>query len=331
MELHSIIVHRLNKEISGKASLILSDNQLPLEQREIEFVSNIKQVYYKKSNPNYGIFNADAVSFPFQTMLKNYIQNREFLVFTTQAMNHLLAIIDNIPQATGGYVIFAHYTFQSEEFVITVILNNKKQYNINNDLSIEEILSLDIDKLDVANSVNITRWANREETYLSFTSGRKDISNYFKRFIGCTDQTSAIESSKLLKKAILDYLPRLNLDKQAKDDLKNRVLCYCYAQIDKKLDISLGHISSMINADEPNLFQEFASSEDYRVSSIIKGHKKTLKPLKFYVYHSQNLTIEFDSGLIDDTIFFHEEANELKIINVPEDLRRQLVNEQDPE
>lgn len=330
MELHSIIVHRLDKESQGNATITLRENLLPVGERETEFVTNIKQVYYKKSNPNYGIFDPNAVTFPFQTMLRNYIVEQQFLEFTASAMNHLLGVINAVPQATGGYVVFAHYTLQNEEFVMTVMLNNKKQYNINDNLSIEEIFSLDIDKLDVANSVNVTRWDNNEETYLSFARGRKDVSNYFKRFIGCTDQTSAKESSESLKRAFLDYLPQLELDTQEEENLRNQVLNYCYAQTRRKEDISLHHISSMISADEPDLFQEFAASEDYRVSSLIKGHNRTLKTLKFYVYRSKKLTIEFDSGLVNESIFYNPQTNELRITNLPDDLRRQFANEEDP-
>lgn len=331
MELHSIIVHRLDKESHGIATITLRENLLPVSDRETEFVMNIKQVYYKKSNPNYGIFDANEVTYPFQTMLRTYIEEQQFLKFTTTAMNHLLVVVNAVPQATGGYVVFAHYTFHNEEFVMTVMLNNKKQYNINDNLSIEEIFSLDIDKLDVANSVNITRWYNEEETYLSFARGRKDISNYFRRFIGCTDQTSAKESSESLKRAFLDYLPQLELDNQGEEDLRNRVLNYCYAQTRNNEDISLHHISSMISADEPNLFQEFAASETYRVSSLIKGHNKTLRTLKFYVYRSKKLTIEFDSGLVNESIFYNQETNELRITNLPDDLRRQFSNTVDEE
>ncbi|HQW16299.1 MAG TPA: nucleoid-associated protein [Niabella sp.] len=215
--------------------------------------------------------------------------------------------------------------------MMTVMLNNKKQYNINDNLSIDEIFSLDIDKLDVANSVNLTRWSNNAETYLSFARGRKDVSNYFRRFIGCTDQTSAKESSESFKRAFLDYIPTLGLGTQETEDLRNQVLNYCYAQTKKKEDISLHHISSMINAEEPELFQEFAAGEEYRVSSFIKGHNKTLKTLKFYVYRSKKLTIEFDSGLVNESVFYNQETNELRITNVPDDLRRQFTNAEDEE
>ena len=327
MNLNNIVVHKLDKQAQGNARLELRENCLPIGERETEFITNLKQAYYRKSNPNYGVFNDNAGAYPFQTLLRTYADdNSQFYQFTENAMNHLLGIINAVPQATGGYVVFAHYTLQNEEFVITVMLNNKKQYNINDTLSIEEIFSLDIDKLDVANFVNLTRWNNAEETYLSFARGRKEVSNYFKNFIGCTDQTSAKQSSQQLKSAFLDYIDTLQIDNEAKENLRNDVFNYCIGQAKRKEDISLGHISSIIDNEQPELFQEFASGEQYRVSANVKGHVQTLKSLKFYTYKSKKLSISFDSGLVNESIFYNEQANELRITNIPDDLRRQLTN-----
>ncbi len=332
MNLNSIIVHRIDKEVNGAPSLTLRENGLPITIRETEFVTNVKQVYYKKSNPNYGVFDVNAGAFPFQTLLRNHLNgNVQFLHFTVDAMNHLLGVIRGVQQATGGYVVFAQYTFQNEDFLMIVMLNNKKQYNINDNLGIEEIFSLDIEKLDVANSINITRWNAAEDTYLSFARGRKDVSNYFRRFIGCTDQTSAKQSSELLKGALLDYIGELELENAEKEDLRNRIFNYCIIQTKRREDISLNHISSMIDAQNPELFQEFASGEQYRVSPFVKGHTQTLKSLKFYVYRSKKLTIEFDSGLVNESIFYNEQNNELRITNVPDELRRQLTNSHEEE
>jgi nucleoid-associated protein YejK len=327
MNLNNIIVHKLNKEAQGKASLELRENYLPIGEREIEFVTNLKQAYYRKSNPNYGVFNGNAVAYPFQSLLRNYADdNSQFYQFTENAMSHLLGIINAVPQATGGYVVFAHYILQNEEFVIIVMLNNKKQYNINDNLSIEEIFSLDIDKLDVANFVNLTRWNEENETYLSFARGRKEISKYFKNFIGCTDQTSAKQSSQQLKSAFLDYIDTLKIDIEAKENLRNDIFNYCIGQVKRKEDISLGHISSTIDNEQPELFQEFASGELYRVSANVKGHIQTLKNLKFYTYKSKKLSISFDSGLVNESIFYNEQTNELRITDIPDDLRQQLTN-----
>lgn len=327
MTLNKLVVHKIEKEAQGISNLILGHSLLTVRTRESEFIINVRQVYYNKSNPNYGIFNDNTVSYPFQSLLRAYLDSSvNFLRFTKNAMNHLKEIMNGVTQSTGGYVLFAHYTSNNENFLLIVMLNNKRQYNINDSLSIDEIFSLDIDKLDVASTINISRWNNNEDTYLSFTPGRKGISQYFKRFVGCTEQTSAKQSSSSLKRALLDYFEILNEDDDVKENLKNQVYSYCMQQTNNKVDISLSHISSIISPGDPNLFKEFASDEDYRVNPWVKAHKQTLKSLKYYIYKSKELSIEFDSSLINDSIFYSEANNELRICNVPENLKNQLLN-----
>lgn len=129
-----------------------------------------------------------------------------------------------------------------------------------------------------------------------------------------------------MKGALLDYISDLQIDNASKEDIRNRVFAYCLDKIKKKEDISLSHLSSLISEENPDGFKDFAASEKYGVSSLIKGHKQTLKSLKFYVYRSKELTIEFDSGLIDKSVFYNEKKNEILIINVPEALKKQLTN-----
>lgn len=332
MDLKAIVVHRLDKERNGNATVSLRDSLLPINETEQEFISSVNSVYYKKSNPTYGVFDPNTTSFPFQNMLRSYLENGDdFLKFSRNAMDHFRIVINDVTQATGGYVVFAHIE-TSQEFVLTVMLNSKKQFNINDDLSIEEILSLDIEKLDVANFVNISKWEDEEDTYLSFARGRKDITNYFRRFIGCTDQSSAKQSSKRFKRAVLDYLNNeLKIERDEIEDIRNQIFNYCTQKIKRKEDISLSHVSSMMDEENPKLFQEFAAREEYQVSPYVKGHKGTLKSLKFYVYRSKDLTIEFDSCLLNDRIAYDSNINELTIREVPDDLRQQILNMQTEE
>lgn len=60
MNLNNIIVHKLNKQAQGNERLELRENCLPIGERETEFITNLKQAYYRKSNPNYGVFNTNT-------------------------------------------------------------------------------------------------------------------------------------------------------------------------------------------------------------------------------------------------------------------------------
>ncbi len=330
MDLHQLILHKLVKEQNGIAKLELRKKPYPITGTEKEFISEAKEVYYHKSNPNFGIFESNTTSYPYQILVDAYLNKKlDFLQFTKDSMEHFKAVISKEPQATGGSVIFAHYTLNKEEFILVMMLNSKKQFNVNDELGLYDVFILDIEKLDLANTLNITKWKKGEDTYLSFAKGRKEISKYFRHFIGCTDQTSAEQSSKSLKRALLDYLGELDLDNAEKEDIRNRVFNYCVEKIKQREDVSLSHISSMIDEQNPESFKNFAASEKYGVSSYVKGHKQTLKSLKFYVYRSKKLTIEFDSALVNESIFYNENKNELRIKNVPDELKKQFTNAED--
>ena len=87
MNLNNIIVHKLNKQAQGNERLELRENCLPIGERETEFITNLKQAYYRKSNPNYGVFNTNTGAYYWrdhsQWQTETIIVNShwEFLVF----------------------------------------------------------------------------------------------------------------------------------------------------------------------------------------------------------------------------------------------------------
>jgi len=323
MDIKNLIIHKLEKKQGGNARLTKALKVLPITDMHIKFMDEVKGVYYKKSNPIYGVFDAAKESYPFQGFLDDYLKKVvSFYDFTIKATSHFEKVINEIPQSTGGYVLFCHF-LTTEEFVVTIMLNDKLSYIINDNLDINTNARLDIEKLDVANFTNCSKWNNNDDVYLSFTRGKKGVPNYFKKFIGCTDYTSAKEASDNLKRALGDYLLSAGLDKKKAEAVKASVFSYCEQRMKTKDDIHLDFLSGIVNEDEPNAFKEFASSEEYQVSAAFKGHN-TLRSLKYYSYRSKDLTLVFDSKLLDEKIIYNSSKNQLVIKQVPEHLKIQL-------
>ena len=324
MQVKNMVIHKLEKKQGGNAVLTKATKQLAITDVHQNFMKEVKQVYYNKSNPVYGSFDAAADSYPYQTYINNYLFNElPFYEFTLKAIRHFEAIMNEITLATGGYVLFCHFTL-SEDFVAVIVLNDKESYIINDNLDVNANARLDIEKLDVANFINCCKWKNQEDVYLSFTKGKKEISNYFKRFIGCTDYASAKESSEKLKRAINDFMFQNGYDKKSAEETKELVFAYCESQMKIKEDIRLSFVSNLISGEEPEKFIAFASAEKYQVSALFKGHT-TLKSLKYYSYNSKDFTIAFDSKLLGDTIIYDDSKNNLLIKNIPDYLKNQLT------
>ena len=325
MQLHNIVVHNIVKDIDSIPEIFKADHVLPINETTLAFTEQIKDVYYSRS-PNYGIFDINTDNYPFQTLLSNYLNNQlDFLEFTNRSVDILSNKI-NGKRATGGYVVFSHFTLPAKgDFFAVFMLHNTKRYNVNDELAIKELMSLDIDKMDIGNFINITKWSNSEPTYLSFLRGRKEVRQYFTEFIGCTDQTTSKETSTKLKNALTDFCKNKEYSDEVSQRIRNEVVHYCENQRRNNEDVNLDSLSAIIYPEDPLEFKNFACSEDYQVSAAFKTDPSIIKQIRYIKYQSKNFKIEFEQSMLRSSIIYDENSNELLIKNIPEDLRKELL------
>lgn len=335
--LNNFVVHQVTK-IAGdrKTGLKLAKSTLKTTTKESAFIAKITDAYSKKSHPTYGIFNTENKSNEFQTSLREFCAGKtDFISFSQRSMNYYKTVIEKNAPASGGFVVFAFYnnTTNKTQHLLVLTLNNKDGYYIDEkNLTIEDIKNLDLSKIDVACLINITKWLKIErgenlesKTYPSFVKGNKDISLYFMDFIGCQNKTTSTDSSKKLANALVRFCTNKKYDDAKTRDIKNAVYYYCIECINAKKEISLSAISALINPENPDEFQEFASSEENEVDEIISGDKTILKTLNYVKYRTPDLTVEFNNKLIGVQIFYSDKKNELTIKNVPDELRKQIT------
>lgn len=334
IKIKGIVVHQVVKEAhSTKCTLHLAKQAISPKEREKVFVANIKEAYYKKSNPTYGIFGNNDTSF--QNLLLKYHDKKEidFFNFSIEASNLYKRKIKDISPATGGHLVFVHFsnTTEKQEYMLVMTINNKDGFVIDDNLNIKDIKSLDLNKIDVACLINITKWNSitkgedkESKTYLSFVRGNKDISLYFMSFIDCNDNKTSSESTKRLVNAINEYCGEIGLDRDASIRKKNEVYDYCLDCIKTKKEIQLSAISALFDIENPNGFMEFAAQEEYGVSEIISGDSTRIKKLRFTYYKGKDLTIIFDNTQLDKTVFYDRNKKQLTFKELPEDLINQL-------
>lgn len=324
MKVKNMIIHKLEKKQGEKATLTKAAKPLQLAWVHQHFMQEVKQVYYNKSNPVYGAFDTSQDDYPYQTFLHSYLAGSLcFYEFSVKAVVHFENVMNQVTLATGGYVLFCHFEMEAD-FIAVIVLNDKESYMITDTLDVNANARLDIERLDVANFTNCCKWQRQEAVYLSFTRGKKEVSNYFRRFVGCTDYASARQSAANLKRAIHDYLFQSSFGGKRAEAAREEVFAYCEQQIKGGEDLQLRFISSLINADNPDDFALFASGEKYQVSAVFKGHV-SLRSLKYYSFTSKELTLVFDRRLLNDTVIYDEAKNSLLIKNIPTFLQNQLT------
>lgn len=274
MTVVNIVFHHIIKEIKGKASLKCSDKLLPINATVNEFVAKLIKNYSSK-NPTQGTFQDDSDNYPFQKKVESYITDGDFLAFTQESMRILERAID-IPTTTGGYVVFVHYTEKNVDFLITAMLDKAAQFTVDDEnLDIEKLMTLDVEKLARANRLNIKRWTDKDILYLSFIKGTRAVSNYFIKFIGSTDITSSKENFDKLKEATNRYFIENNIKALEKDKIKDKFKAYFDVCFEQKKDAELESISSLINDQEPKAFLDFIKEKELEVSGKIAIHRRT--------------------------------------------------------
>ncbi len=322
MELQYIVLHQIIREGNNDAELNLSNRLLDNENEIVQDFMERLIKNFRSKNPTYGMFETDEENFPFQKWVREYIDENDFLRFSTKAMETLKSRI-KVPKAKGGYVLFAHYIEKQIDYLVTIMLDKASQFSINDtSLDVERLETLDIDKLARANRINITKWREAEgETYLAFIKGTRDVSNYFQKFIGSTDLTSSKINTQNLKFALKRYLRENNFSEEQKENIFNRITSYLEQQRKNDEDVYLDSISACILPDSPRAFCDYIqSNEELEVSSNFHIDRKAdIKYFHKAIVSETGYKLEFEKDLKRQNKIIRD-GNDIIIKDVPSEI-----------
>jgi nucleoid-associated protein len=336
VNLTNIVIHKINKTAGDKKSTLkLAKEEINVGKPEIKFIADVRESFNKKSVPTHGVFEDASAYNGFQQAIRDYTNRKiDFMKFSIISMEYYKRIIETSAPATGGFMIFADFKItdnNNERYILVLSIDNKQGYNLSEiALVIQEIKNLELNKMDLASIINITRWQlstnpdNEIKTYLTFIRGKKKISDYFQNFIGCSDKTTATESSTRLLNTINSYIEKEGIKEKDAKELKSRILDYCHDCNKKKKEILLSHISFLFDEKNPDYFSVYATDEKNGNSEIIKYDSKTLRTLKYIDYQSDDFTLKFNKKLLGTSIKINQDKTIITISNLPDELKSQF-------
>lgn len=337
LEIKNFVIHQLLKDAGNRiVKSKEAKNVISITDKEQTFLANLDQSYHKKSNPIYGIFANEKPEF--KNNLESYSEKEfTFYDFSISVMNHYKKVLEDTIAATGGYMILCEYTnkLTSKDLLLVLMINNKDGYVVNEDnLTLEDIKNLDLSKVDVACLINLTEWKNIEDdiktdrqTYLSFVKGMKQVSYYFMTFVDVDNKKTSTESTNNLINAFDEYSIFKEWNGDTKIKKRNEIFEYAQDCMTKKKEILLSRISNILDPDKPEDFEDFATEEGRKVSSVISGDKTKMKVFRYVNYSDENLKIEFDSSLIlNKRIHLNKATKQLTIKDVPQELIDKINN-----
>lgn len=341
MLIHGIIVHKIEKDTrvadqpNPKAQITSRnkelDNTSPIV---IELVEYIYNAY--KTGKTFGSFDPDKANHPVQKWLADYIDDPDkspFIPLTNSIMDRLKIHIDKENFATGGHLLFIDFTNNDRHWFMVVMIKDKKGFLFTEDLNLQDVKELELDKLHQAVRVDIDKWhENHEKSYLTFIkSGAGDVANYFLNTIGCSDTVPSKEVTKSVLRAIETVCEKAQLNFHQTRAVKDKA---CNYMEENPFGVSLPGICNIVDTCLPEDFWgdflAVANSEDYQVSETFEPNKQVLSSHRRIKYDADHWKLAIDKDAIGRPgsnldVIFDSEENSLTITNIPEELVTELI------
>lgn len=329
MQIREAIIHHIEKQRNEIAGPVATrDTQLPIDERLTAMVNDILQIY-GRSVSGYGTFNPDRTVYTFPSLLDGYTSEREnFIPFTQDVTRLIRSKMARLPLATGGYPLFLRFTNQGQDWVLIAMLKLKAGTGINQStLDLSDTLSFDVSHLHEAVRININKWQNDEQPYLSFVkkrAGNQDVSHYFLDALGCTDYTDSKANTVIILEALSDYCESSALTPEQKGEARRRTYEYCEEKFNASEPVNLASLSSRINDQLPEAFANFVRDGDYEVGETFEPNRSVYTRLKRIKGRVGNTNVSFDVVDIQSGNIDVDSANNLIIRNVPDTLAAEI-------
>lgn len=331
MEIKDAIIHGLDKDSGSK---LVGLEPRPTKLAEIDERMNklgaaILKIYGETPS-NYGAFDKDHDVYKFPSHLNNYLSSDPSLLnFSLETLNLIAAKIADAHTATGGFVLFLRYSNAGRDWLLIVMLKLKPGTGIDrNTFQLSDSMSFDVDHLHEAARIDLEKYKTNTQPYLSFIkkSGRQDdVTQYFRRAIGCTDYTEAKYNTVELLKAVDAYCDDFELPPEEKQKVRRKTYDYCEEKRTSREPVNLTSLSAHINDQEPEKFITYARQGDFDVSETFDPHKATYSKYQRIKGKFGSVSVGFDvEDIINETVDYDEENNWLIIHDIPARLIRDI-------
>lgn len=346
MIIRDIVVHLIEKQAdTGPSNLSLSQDSIAESPALEHFLEELNKVYNGKPSKVFGSFinpqsiqsaessedDNPASETSCKELLSRYLkEDIKFVDYTHQSMNLLKHYIDQASKATGGYMVFVHYTLFGSDFMMIVMLNNVAGIAVNNDLGISNIDYLDISKLHLAARIDLTLWQEDPKSgrYISMIRGKESnkLSEYYRKFIG-SDETinSKHETSELLT-AVSQYCEDNIEDGEQKSEFKKKSADFCLEQADKGQNVVLKDFSGYVADSAVDDFMNYIKSEQFELNNEISPNKTVIRSFNKISGRNQQVSITINEEALGDTVIYDAENDTLTFSDLPASLKTQLLS-----
>ncbi len=344
MIIQDIVVHLIEKQADlGQSTLSLSPQSISNDSDDAmleHFLEGLNKVYNSKSSKVLACFiesiqETEASLASHQQLLtqlfhKEPDKSLNFIDYSHQAMNLLKYYIDQSSKATGGYMIFVHYTLFGSDFILIVMLNNIAGVAVDEKLGINSIHYLDISKLHLAARIDVSLWQDdpQSDRYISMICGKEGnkLSDYFRKFIGSDEIINSKEETSELLNAVSQFCETNIQEDEAKSQFKQKATKFCLEQADKGQNVVLKDFSDYVADNAVDDFMNYVKSEPFNLTHEVAPNKTVIRRFNKISGRNQQVSITINEEALGDTVIYDAEKETLTLSDLPATLKAQLLN-----
>lgn len=325
--LSNIILHQLKKDEQENLT-VHSRNQMLNHSLAIEaFVEELDRTYAAKPGKGFGQFSESS---EVAHLLRECRQSRiDFLEFSSASAEKLREELTRYPFADEGVLVFAEYRSFATEYLFIGLLESKHSMQVTDDLEISGTDYLDVAKMDIAARIDLSTWESdpHSNRYLTFIKGRvgRKVADFFLDFMQADVGLDTKQQNMILMQAVEDFCTESLPEKEDKEQYRKQVSEYCHSQLKSGEEIVVQSMASDLPKSAAGKdFYQFATEQGYQLEESFPVDRTAVRKLTKFVGSGGGLSINFDSLLMGERIFYDQETDTLTIKGTPPNLREQL-------
>ena len=301
-------IHRLEKAVqtrgAGSVTVHLRADLLPVDDALQRLCDSLVFMYTRAANSN-GTLGTDPRAHRFPVHLQEYVGVRTaFMPFTRGAVALIAQQMEDSFLASGGYALFLRYRTELHDFVLVAMLKLKPGAGIDaGTLSLTETLNIDLAHLNEAARINLTRWQDDQQPYLTFIKGatrQAEVSEYFREALACTSFTDSKHHTEAVLRAAHDFVDaRADLTLQERREEKAEMRRRLFECLDSnREEVPLATIAAAVSPSAPDAFLEHVRNrpegDGYNLDERFKPNRATYIGLKRLHGKMGTVSLSFD-------------------------------------
>lgn len=328
MNLSNVILHQLTKNDQDELIVNFRSESLENDVFSQDLVSELHRVFNAKAGKGFGSFKSDS---NFNHWLQEVRQGKlNFYDFSQNCASRLKDELVKYPFSDEGILVLAEYQSLATDYLFIALLPSNQSLKVTEGLNIGATDYLDISKMDIAARIDLSTLETDAESnrYLSYIKGRvgRKVADFFLDFLQAEIGLDSKQQNLVLMQAVDDFCADAQLDKEETSSYKKQVFDYCSEQIKANEEVEVRELSGELPAsDDGTSFLDYTEQRGYELEESFPADRTAVRKLTKYVGAGGGLSINFDSMLLGERIFYDPETDTLTIKGTPPNLKDQLV------